>query len=153
MGNDDFLKQLQNSLISGQKNENIVDRMKEISEKASKMTGLEAAEKIDKRIKAVGEVKKATEEEFKESEEEFIKLLAEQKENDEKLRLLAEIEQHNIEIEKIKFEFEKVKKKYSSTIEAIRKNKITLIVKFEKKYGEKAEDNFDFGPEQNTNLE
>ena len=140
---EDFLKKLSDSLKTGEKNEELVEHLNEINEKASKMSGQDAAQKMDDRIKEVGEISEVDEEERKEAEQEYAEILAEQKENDEKLRLLANI------IE----DFETTKKKYSKLIAEIQETKITLMGDFEAKYGEKATDAFDFGPEPNTELD
>ena len=144
--NDDFLKKLQDSLQSGEKNDEIVDHLNEINEKANKMNFNEAAENLDNRIAEAGAKEKVTEMELKEAEEEYAQVVAEQQKNDEQLAFLAHIESRNAEVKRLKEE-------YSKAIEKIQKEKITLMIEYEKKYGTKATDDFDFGPEQDTELE
>lgn len=152
---DDFLKNLQESLNSGEKNDDLVKHLEEIDKKADELTSNEAAELLTKRIEDEGDgfAKEMSEDEREKAEEELAELMAEQKENDERLRFLANIEQRNSEIEKLKAEFESVKKGYAVKIEKIQEIKINLMAEFEVKYGEKAEDSYDFGPEPNTDLE
>lgn len=146
MANDDFLKKLQESLKAGEKNSDIVNHLNEIDKRASQMTGHEAAQKMDDRIKEFGETKEVSEKERQEAEEELAELMSQQKENDEKLKFLSSIEGINVEIKK-------TKDKFSEIIEVLQQQKITLMTDFEKRYGEKAEDLYDFGPEPNTELD
>ena len=53
----------------------------------------------------------------------------------------------------MKEEFESVKLGYSKKIETLHKEKINLMVEYEKKYEKKAEDEYDFTPEIDRNLD
>jgi hypothetical protein len=139
---DDFLKKLQDSLQEGKKDDSVVDRLKEIDEKADKLTFQEAAENLDKRIEESGSMEELSEENRKKMEDEYAKLIAEQEKNDEKLSFLANIEQRNVEIANLKREFESVKKGYALKIAQIQEEKITLMGEFEKKYETKPEDEY-----------
>ncbi len=151
-GNMDFLKNLQESLETGEKNDEIVDHLNEIDKKADELTFQDAAEKMDKRIEEAEPLKEMSEEERKVAEEEYSKVLAEQKENDAKLAFLANIETRNAEIKGLVAEFETKKERYSKLIAEIQEIKVNLMAEFELKYGTKAEDEFDFGPEPDTDL-
>jgi len=154
---DDFLKNLSKSLKSGEQNDDIVKHLKEIDEKADNMTIEEASESFDKRLEEVGKIPDMTEEEREKAEEEYSNVLAEQKEIDERLAMLASIESRNVEIKKLKFEFEekleKLKKNYSKIMNDIQEEKIILMGEFKKKYGTEASDEYDFGLEPNTDLD
>jgi len=151
---EDFLKKLQESLEKGEKNEDVVDHINEINELADKITAGEAGENLDKRIEEGGGVsEEMSEEERNKVEEEYAKIVAEQKANDERLRFLANIEQRNVEIKRLKDEFERVKKGYKVKIAQIHEQKITLMAEFEKKYGTKADDELDFGSKSSPEIE
>lgn len=149
---NDFLKNLQNSLESGKKNDDVVNHLNEIHEKADEITPQDVAEHVE-RVKNTVVKGEKNEKVREKAEEEYIKIMAEQKVNDEKLRFLALIEQRNVEIIHLKEEFETVKIKYSKKIEDVNNQKITLMVEFEKKYEKKAEEFDDFGREIDTKLE
>jgi len=153
MANDDFLKKLQESLHTGEKNDEVVDHLKEIDEKADELTFQKAAENLDKRVEESGSITEMSEEERDQAEEEYAELLAAQQENDEKLRFLANIEERNVAITRIKKEFEEVKKDYSIRVKSIHEQKITLMAEFEKKYGKKTTEEHDFGTEPSTEIE
>jgi len=144
MGKEDFLKNLKESLEKGEKNEEVVEHLNEIDKLADQITSGAAAEKLDKRVEESGVNEEMGEEERKKAEEEYAKILAKQKENDEKLRFLANIEQRNVEISSLKNEFESVKIGYKVKIQQLMEEKITLMAEFEKKYGTKAEEYTDF---------
>lgn len=151
MGNDDFLKKLQDSLNKGEKNEEITDYLNEINEKAELLKN--PIVDIDDRLEKSGLAEAIDEEKRDDLEKEYQEILSEQQKNDEKLRFLANIEQCNVEITKLKSDFNEVKRKYSEQIQKIQDQKIMLMGEFEKKYGKKAEDEYNFGTEPNTEIE
>lgn len=153
MPTEDFLKKLQESLNKGEKNDEVVNHMNEINELADKITAGEAGEKLDKRIEESGVSKEMSEEERNKVEEEYTKILAEQKANDERLRFLANIEQRNVKIGNLKSEFESVKKGYEIKIAQIHEEKIMLMAEYEKKYGTKADDEYNSGSKSSPEIE
>lgn len=152
-----FLKKLEDSLKEGKKKDDIINHFNKINKLADNIDIQEAAHRLDERIKHVGEKEKANKETYQEAEEEFVKLMSEQSKSEEKLALLAEIETKNSEIRNLKREYEEkvinIKNKYSKIISLIDEKKITLMIEFEKKYGNKAEDSFDFGQQPDKNLD
>lgn len=150
MEKNDFLKNLQESVESGEKNDDIVNHLNEIDKKASNVTPT-MSKNLEKQFAKVKP--EIDEKEREKAEEEYLKLMVEQEENDEKLRFLANIESRNNEIRKMKEEFESVKLGYSKKIETLHKEKINLMVEYEKKYEKKAEDEYDFTPEIDRNLD
>lgn len=137
MPNPDFLKKLQESLQKGEKSE-VSEYINEIDKLANTLSAQQAAENLDKRIKENKPVEEMGEEDRKNAEALLNQLDKEQKENDEKLAFLAEIQQKISNIDKINTEYEAAKFGYEKKIEKLEDEKITLINDFEKKYGTSA---------------
>jgi hypothetical protein len=147
---EEFLKNLQESVESGEKNDDIINHLNEIGKRADGVT----SEMVEDQCKRSAKIKpELNKKEREKAQEEYTKLIVEQKENDEKLRFLANIESRNSQIRTLKDEFETLKIDYGKKIENIHDQKINLMAEFEKKYGKKAEDEYDFGPEPDTTIE
>jgi hypothetical protein len=149
---DDFIKNLQQSLETGDAQSEAAKYLNEIDKKADEIKG-DVSEKIDKRIKESGEKVELDEDEREEAQQELVEVMAAQKDNDEKLKCLAQIEAQNARMRRIKDEFSSVKEKFSKKVKEIYEYKITLMVDFEQKYGAKADEVYDFGDEPSTDLE
>jgi len=133
----DFLKKMQQALVTGKKDEELTEYMKTIEEKAEKV--IEPNKAIENRLKDAGE-KILSDKEIEElSSVEKVahnkEIMDEIKQEDEKWAMLAIIENMKSELNKLKVDFEKLKEKYEDNISKITENIEKSEKKFEETYG------------------
>lgn len=133
----DFLKKMQQALVTGKKDEELTEYMKTIEEKAEKV--IEPNKAIENRLKEAGEKILSDKEREELSSVEKVahnkEIMDEIKQEDEKWAMLAIIENMKSELNKLKVDFEKLKEKYEDNISKITENIEKSENKFEETYG------------------
>ena len=144
---NEFLKKMQQALVTGKKDDDVVDYIKTLDEKANKIENPTKA--VEDRLKSANEKEKSSiEETEKPSMEEVEKMNKEMEELNkkeaEKLAMFAHIENMKSILKKIKSEFETLKEKYEKNIATISENIEKSEKEFNERYGELTfKDNFD----------
>lgn len=133
----DFLKKMQQALVTGEKDEELAEFLNEIDKKADEVEDPKKA--VEARMANAGE-KEADEDKKKLSQEEIAefnkKVEDELKTEDEKWAMLAIIENMKSELGRIAKAYQELKKKYEEDMKEIQANIDKSVEEFEKNFGE-----------------